>query len=306
MESIAAKAGEKVPVLLLAFNRPTPTQKVLDEISVYAPPDLYVGIDGARQGRPDDEANGAKIRRNVAAWEAANPGTRVHRLYREHNLGCGRGVSSAITWFFGEQPMGIVLEDDCIPNQSFFAFCQELLHRYTDEERIMHIGGSNQLHGGVSMESTFYFSKYPQIWGWASWQRAWKNYRFDMPDLDGLFRLPAFQRYYKRNIFELTGRGLLDTWDIQWIYAFLMNDGLSILPKGNFIRNIGFDVHEGSHLNARPTWYVDATTEIDDLLAPAAMEPNVAADDYVFRTVYNPSILLRAKRKLKKLLFKKG
>jgi len=307
MESTAENAQEKVPVLLLAFNRPLLTQKVLDTIAAYAPPDLYVAVDGARPGRKDDEAHVADIRQRVTVWEAANPRTRVHKLYRETNLGCGRGVSGAITWFFGEEPMGIILEDDCLPNKSFYSFCEELLHRYANEERIMHIGGSNFLGGAVPMESTFYFSRYVQIWGWASWRRAWQKYRFEMTDLDGVFRLPAFRRYFRQDkgIFEGTATGHLNTWDLQWIYAILWNDGLSIAPNGNFIRNIGFDDAAGTHLTDKPSWYDDTTTESEVLIAPSAMEANAAADDRILRTVYRPSILLRMQRKLKKILFKK-
>jgi hypothetical protein len=306
MLSFPEKPSEKVAVLLLAFNRPSLTDKVLGSIGHYAPPDLYVALDGPRPGRKDDELNGAAITESVSAWEAANPATRVHRLYRKKNLGCGRGVSSAITWFFSQEEMGIVLEDDCLPNLAFFSFCERLLWQYRDAEKIMHIGGSNHLHGGITVDSTYYFSKYPQIWGWASWKRAWEKYRLEMPDLESLFSLPAFRRYYKKEIFLITGRGDLDTWDIQWIYAFLMNDGLSILPRDNFIKNLGFDNNGGTHLQAKPSWYDDTTTEIEVLVPPDSITQNQAADDYVFRTVYNPSALSRIKRKLKKLLFKKG
>lgn len=306
MEFIVEQPVKKVPVLLLAFNRPQLTIQVLNSIAGYAPPALYVALDGPRAERTDDEQHSTQIKHIVAEWEAANPATRVHRLFRESNLGCGRGVSSAISWFFENEPMGIVLEDDCLPNRSFFHFCQEMLHRYANEERVMHIGGSNHLHNAVPMESTYYFSNYPQIWGWAGWRRAWSKYSFEMPELERLFGLPAFKRYYKEDIFRMTASGQLNTWDIQWIYTFLLNNGLSVLTKYNFIRNIGFDSSGGTHYNDKPSWYNDTVTEADELIAPLYMESNLAADDYVFRTCYNPSVMLRARRKLRSLLFKKS
>ena len=304
MESTVEQSVKKVPVLLLAFNRPQATAQVLTGITPYGPPDLYVAVDGPRTGRKDDEQHNAEIGRIVAQWEAANPATRVHRLFRDTNLGCGRGVSSAITWFFDAEPMGIILEDDCLPNKSFFHFCEEMLHRYATEERIMHVSGCNHLHGGVRMDSTYYFSNLPQIWGWATWRRAWNKYSFEMTDLEGLFRIPAFQRYYKEDPFRTTAAGKLDTWDTQWVYAFLMNNGLSVLTKYNFVKNIGFDTHGGVHYEEKPPWYNDTVTENEVLIPPGSIEANVAADDYVFRKIYNPSIVLRAKRKLRKLLFK--
>ena len=295
----------KVPVLLLAFNRPGITKKVLTAIAGYAPPRLYVAVDGPRPGHPTDGKNCATVKQLVADWQTAHPATQVHTLYRDANLGCGRGVSSGISWFFDQEEMGTILEDDCLPSPGFFWFCEQFLWQYRDEEKIMHIGGSNHLHDAIPMDSTWYFSKYPQIWGWASWRRAWSRYRFEMTDLPGLFSRPEFNRYYNKEIFELTARGELDTWDIQWIYAFLMNDGLAILPNGNFIQNIGFGDNGGVHLNNKPVWYEERISEVNQLVAPSTMEPNVAADDYVFRTCYNPDIWLRAKRKIKKLLFKK-
>jgi hypothetical protein len=297
--------NDKVSVLVLAFNRPVITKKVLAAIADYAPPKIYVAVDGPRPGRADDQKNCAAVIQAVAEWEAAHPNTLVIRLFREANLGCGRGVSTAINWFFSQEEMGIILEDDCLPNRSFFVFCEELLHRYKDHEEIMHIGGSNHLHGGVRIAETYYFSKYPQIWGWASWRRAWSKYNFDMPDLANLLLRPEFSRYYHKDLFLKTAQGELDTWDIQWIAAFLLNDGLSILPAGNFIRNLGFDSHGGAHLNKKPSWYDDRTTDIETIIHPPVVEQNVKADDFVFRTVYNPSLLLRARRKLRSF-FKKS
>jgi hypothetical protein len=305
MESIVETRLKKVPVLLLAFNRPLITQQVLARIATYSPPRLYVAVDGPRSGHPTDEERCSAVKQLVADWRDANPATTVHTLYQKANLGCGRGVSSGITWFFDQEEMGIILEDDCLPSGGFFWFCEQLLWQYRDQERIMHIGGCNFLHGAIPMESTYYFSKYPQIWGWASWRRAWSRYRFQMSDLDGLFSKPEFHRYYKKEIFELTGRGELDTWDIQWIYAFLMNDGLSILPNGSFIENIGFGEYSGAHLNGKPSWYEPTITEVTRLIPPPSQQPNVAADDYVFRTIYNPGVWLRAKRKIRRLLSKK-
>jgi len=306
MQSFPEKPSQKVPVLLLAFNRPTLTDKVLASISGYAPPDLYVSVDGPRAGRPDDERNGAAIRESVAVWEKANPATRVHRLYREANLGCGRGVSSAISWFFSEQEMGIILEDDCLPNRSFYSFCQEMLYRYANDERIMHIGGSNYLEGRIGMESTYYFSKYPQIWGWASWRRAWSKYAFDMPDLDRVLVLPEFRRYYDGELFIRTRNGAVDTWDIQWIYTFLLNGGLSVLPKDNLIRNTGFAEEGGIHLTEKPKWYNDATVEFTVLIHPTEVVHHAAADDYVFRKAYRMSLAYRVRSRLKRLFFKKS
>ena len=161
----------------------------------------------------------------------------------EKNLGCRAGVSSGITWFFNHVSEGIILEDDCVPDTSFFRFCEVLLEYYRNDERIMHIGGINLQDGRTRGIGSYYFSKINHIWGWATWKRAWDKYDVNIstyPQLveqklfSTVFTNPATRRYWQKNI-DLVYNNRKDTWDIQWQYAVSVNNGLAIIPNRNLV-----------------------------------------------------------------------
>ena len=160
------------PVLFLVFNRPDTTEKVFEAIRQAKPQKLFVAADGPRGNRLGEKEKCEQVRKiaTTVDWDCE-----VKTLFREKNLGCKFAVSSAIDWFFKNVEEGIVLEDDCLPSQSFFWFCQELLERYRNDERVMLIGGNNR---GVDFlkNHSYFFSKYVQIWGWATWRRSWEKY----------------------------------------------------------------------------------------------------------------------------------
>jgi len=236
----------RTPVLFLIFNRPDTTQQVFNEIRKAKPKDLFVAADGPREGNPLDKhlCQEARTIINQVDWDC-----NVHTLFREKNLGCKLAVSSAIDWFFSEVKEGIILEDDCVPDQSFFRFCQELLEYYRDDERIMMISGDNFQFGKKRTEYSYYFSRYTHIWGWATWKRAWKYYDREMklwPEIKKgrwLFDLlsdKAAVKYWEK-IFDETFHGRINTWDYQWLFSCWIQNGLTILPNVNLISNIGFD-----------------------------------------------------------------
>ena len=161
------------PILFLIFNRPETTKKVFSAIKEVQPPRLYIAADGPRSEQPD-EADHCELARTIATkvdWDCE-----VKTLFRDQNLGIRIAVSQAIDWFFEQEPEGIILEDDCLPDQSFFWFCKELLEKYRNDTRIMHIGGTNFQFGKNRTNYSYYFSRYAHIWGWASWRRAWEYY----------------------------------------------------------------------------------------------------------------------------------
>jgi hypothetical protein len=289
----------KVPVLLLAFNRPAATKRVLDAIAIYQPPRLYVGIDGPRLNNLNDAENCKQVEEIINQWETTNSGISVFKLFQKENLGCGPGVSTAISWFFDKEEMGIILEDDCLPNKSFFPFCQELLHKYLDVEQVMHISGSCFLNDSIKTETSYYFSIYAYIWGWASWKRAWQKYEYNMPRFAELLKLPEFLQYYDDEVFVKTKTGKLDTWDSQWIYSILMNNGLSISPAVNMVSNLGFEENPGSHIIKKPKWYNPNMQELSEIKHPDQIMQNIKADSYVFRKVYKRGILYRFKKMIR-------
>jgi len=235
-----------VPLLFLIFNRPDTTQQVFNEIRKAQPAQLFVAADGPRKNQVADYELCKKTREIIRQvdWDC-----RVFTRFQDENLGCRHAVSSAITWFFSNVEEGIILEDDCIPDQSFFRFCQELLEKYRDDERIMMVSGNNFQFGKRRTNYSYYFSKYFHIWGWATWKRAWNYYDVDMkswPKIkDGRWLIDILkdknaEKFWEK-IFENTYRGTINTWDFQWVFSCWIQNGLAILPNVNLVKNIGFD-----------------------------------------------------------------
>ncbi|HTW96313.1 MAG TPA: hypothetical protein VMD74_01485 [Candidatus Methylomirabilis sp.] len=236
----------KTPLLLIIFNRPEITALVFEEIRKIKPEKLFIAADGPRlniSGEVDKCAAARKIVETID-WPCE-----VRRNFSEINLGCKKRVSSAIDWFFDQVAEGIILEDDCLPNQSFFYFCERLLEKYRDDERIMHISGDNFLSDRIKIKDDFYFSQYPCIWGWASWRRAWKKYDLALTDFpefkkNKILLKNIFHRRYLKNIWlkiwQKTFENKIDTWDHQWAYAVIKNRGLCVNPRVNLVANIGF------------------------------------------------------------------
>ena len=242
-----------VPVLFLIFNRPENTRCVFEKIRQTRPGRLFIAADGPRPNKPGENEKCEEARaviKNID-WDCE-----IQTLFRETNLGCKKAVSSAISWFFDNVNEGIIVEDDCLPDISFFPYCRELLEKYREDERIMVIGGNNFQFGKKIGEVSYYFSQFPQLWGWASWRRVWKLYDPDMPDYQEFVKIDGFKkvfhyhdlRRYYSVIFKRMFIGKDNTWDYQLFYAILKNSGICIIPNVNLIENIGF-TGEGAHYN---------------------------------------------------------
>jgi GT2 family glycosyltransferase len=168
------KNSLETAILILLFNRPETTIRVFDKISQIKPQRLYIASDGPRKNFDGEKEKVKKVREIATRvdWPCE-----VKTLFRNENLGCKKGVSSAITWFFEQEEQGIILEDDCVPNLDFFTFCESLLDRYAEDERVSVITGNNFQNNKWRGDASYYFSKYNHCWGWASWRRSWKDYR---------------------------------------------------------------------------------------------------------------------------------
>lgn len=247
----------QTPVLFLIFNRPDTTAIVFEAIRAARPPRLYVAADGARANRP---AEAIKCRETRAIIEQVDWPCDVRTLYRDENLGCKRAVSSAITWFFENEPCGIILEDDCLPAPSFFGFCEALLHRYADDSRIGQIAGTAFVdeEAAPAPQASYRFSRHFSIWGWATWRRVWAQYDPNLkawPEFDAERNLNtayplASERAARRRECQSIVDGKVDTWDYQWLFANASQSRLSIVPTRNLIVNIGFGA-EATHTRFR-------------------------------------------------------
>lgn len=293
-------------ILFLVFNRPDTTKQVFEAIRQAKPPRLYVAADGPRKDRKDEVERVAKVREIATAvdWPCE-----VKTLFRDKNLGCKHAVSGAITWFFEQEEQGIILEDDCLPDDSFFRFCEELLFKYKNEDQIMTISGDNFQHKRRT-ENSYYFSKYMHCWGWASWRRAWVKYDLKMREweqlkkenfLSDLFTSKSEQLYWN-NIYDHVINKEIDTWDYQWQYSIWKENGVNILPEVNLVSNIGFG-EGGTHTGGRDSDSANLKTERLDfpLRHPSQIIPHQKADHYTFEKLYSPNLWHRVKRKTIKL-----
>jgi hypothetical protein len=254
----------KSPVLLLVFNRPETTRQVFDAVRAARPPRLYIAADGPRGARSGEAQRCDEVRRIVAAvdWPCD-----VKTLFRDRNLGCKIGVASGIDWFFAHEPEGIILEDDILPVGTFFDFCDELLARYRHEDRVWMISGSNLIAKHFEAKDSYFFSRYTQIWGWASWRRAWLHYDVRMAEwpawrdskgLKGLSDGSRLFEIYWRHTFNACHDGKRDTWDYQWTFACWRAGGLAVLPAVNQTHNVGFGM-DATHTTAAVPKYVSSS-----------------------------------------------
>ncbi len=275
------------PVLFLLFNRPDTTARVFAEIRKAKPPRLYVAADGPRPGNSQDVSLCPQTRGIIdqVDWECE-----VFTSFREENLGCRLAVSSAIDWFFGQEEMGIVLEDDCLPEPSFFTFCEVLLHRYAADERIVHICGVNFQGGIIRGNGDYYFSGLTHVWGWAGWRRAWKFYDVEMKQWDHfrkegypafMFPDPAIRRHFL-NMMQRTHDKRINTWDYQLYLSNLIQGGLSIIPNVNLISNIGYGPAATHIKNADPHANLPVSP-LYEFKAPDFFLPCFEADQYTWK-----------------------
>jgi len=272
------------PVLLLVFNRPDLAEQVFAAIRAAKPSRLFVAADGPRADRTEEDLLCEQCRALVrhVDWPCE-----VMTLFRESNLGCKKAVSSAITWFFEHVEEGIILEDDCMPDASFFPYCADLLEKYRDEPRIAHISGENDQPPGCWKRDTYRFTLFNRIWGWATWRRAWLKYDLNMdlwPQIrdSGQFRGWLGRQdslCYWTDVFDRCHRGEIDTWDYQWVFSSWANGMFSIAPGCNLITNIGFD-ERGTHARNEAGYGAGIPSQsiLFPLRHPVPIEPDRKAD----------------------------
>ena len=282
----------RAPVLFLVFNRPESTAQVFAAIRAARPPRLYVAADGPRPERPDDRRDCARAR---AIAQGVDWPCQVYSLMRETNLGCRRAVVEALDWFFSAEEAGLILEDDCLPDASFFRFCEELLDRYRDDERVMSIGGINVQDGQTRGSASYYASKHFHCWGWASWRRAWREFDRDMTIIDsrledGLRILgdgsPYFAPYW-RQIRSLCRSRRISSWAYMMTLSCFARTGRGmaswqLTPQLNLVRNIGFGpgaTHTTTGNNAASRFHAQTFP----LRHPPALDRCVEADRYTDR-----------------------
>ena len=296
------------PILFLVFNRPDLTARVFARIRECRPTRLFVAADGPRPAK-EGEAEQCALTR--AATENIDWPCDVKRLYREANLGCKVAVSGGISWFFDHVEEGIILEDDCLPDPLFFTFCADLLERYRTTDEVMQIGGTNFQDGRKAGNGSYYFTRYPHIWGWATWRRVWNGYDPEMA------RWPAERpavmarhltqraRNMISNTFDEVKAGRIDTWDYQFVFQLLSTGGVAINPQCNLVENIGFD-ERATHTKGgeSPATITVPASDIFPLRHPEIPVPDDSADLVTEKRVLAPRrpLLARLAGRIRRIL----
>ena len=236
------------PVLVMAFNRPDHLERLLARLREVRPQRVFLAVDGARPHVERESDLVAECRDLAKAIDWTND---VSTLFQSANLGCGLGVSTAITWFFDNVDRGIILEDDIIPETDFFPYCGDLLDRYQDDDRVFAISGCNFVPAAAQTrpDLPYRFSQVPHIWGWATWRKSWQQHQLDISGWQR--RLPPKQLWdragrsaaaaaYWASTFELLARKQVDTWDGQLVLASMVSGQITATSNVNLIDNIGF------------------------------------------------------------------
>lgn len=246
----------KTAVALVFFNRPACTEQVMRQIRQARPERLYLVADAARPHKSGEAEKCAETRRLIEVmidWPCE-----VKRNYAETNMGCRKRIVSGIGWLFEHEAEAIILEDDIVPDPTFFPYCAAMLEQYRNADRVMLVAGFNELGYRPATGASCFFSKYTPIWGWATWRRAWALYqpeRLDWETEKEIIRRNSYTRQEADLMIprlEQVEAGKLDTWDFHWRAAVLIHDGLAVIPSRNLVQNIGFGMdatHTISPLN---------------------------------------------------------
>lgn len=300
----------ETPIALFLFSRPDQTREVLDAVARARPRTLLVIADGPRVDRPDEDR---LCRETRALIERISWPCDVRTNFAESNLGCKARLTSGLDWVFSQFPHAIVLEDDTVPVPAFFPFCQELLDRYRDEERVYAVRGFNAAPRRLAGRTSYHFSHIYCPWGWATWARAWRHYDAEMARWPALRetawleeRLPMTPTvHYMRGLFDECYAGEGHSWDFQWMYSAWLRGGLAVVPNRNLIRNIGFGAGSGAPGGLHedhPLAKVRTSGLGFPLAHPAHISPSRAWDTREWRAFLRLHRLSRARRVARALL----
>ena len=293
------------PVILIIFNRPSTTEKVFETIRQAKPSKLLVIADGPR---PDQVGEVEKCMAARSVIDKVDWYCEGLKKYSDSNLGCALSPANGLNWAFEHVEEAIILEDDCIPHPTFYRFCEETLDRYRYDTRVMHISGNNYHPGIQRSDYSYFFSRYPLSWGWATWRRAWQNFDFVMKQwpeirtfnyLNDIFKekriadswAKTFQFVYDKN---------LDCWDFQWTFACFLQNGLSIIPSVNLVSNIGSG-QDATHTTSENNHYLNRLVE--PLSFPLKHSPYIIRDEHIDQLIqktifnYHPTLTQRIQAK---------
>jgi|ERR1035437_3405024 hypothetical protein len=274
------------PILLIIFNRPEKVKILINSLSKIKPSRIYISADGPRKNIFGDEekCNLAREAAKSIPWPCE-----IKTNFYQHNIGVAGGMEAAMSWFFSNVEEGIVLEDDCIPNDDCLPFIRSLLIKYRNDPRVMIVCGNNLQDGIQRGHASYYFSNY-HTWGYAMWKRTWNVFDAKLNGLDEFIKKRKIdsiledpvQKKYWISFFKKIRSGKFNFTETRLKFSVWNAGGVCIIPNVNLIKNIGFD-NDSTH-----TFSVDKeklsleTGELKKIIHPDTMKINYEADDYYF------------------------
>jgi hypothetical protein len=297
------------PILFITYRRPKTTQKVFETIRNIRPKKLYIAHNFYYSKQETEIQKWRDVRKII---DNINWDCEVKRLYREEHLNAKISISTAINWFFENEEQGIILEDDCLPHETFYRYCEELLVHYKNDLRIGMISGNNFQFGTTINEDSYYFSRISHDWGWATWRNRWfPDYDVQMKNWPTIrnegrvadwFTKESHKKYWTKK-YDQVYQNMIDTWDYQWGFTNQLNGRLVILPNKNLVSNIGFGVDATNTFSEGNTSNLPVASMKFPLKHPIAIFPSNKLDSlYLDRTI-NSTIFKRIKNKIK-VIFK--
>lgn len=288
------------PVLLIHFNRPETTRRQLEALRAVAPERIWLLCDGPRPDVVGDAERVAEVRTllNNIPWKCE-----TKKLYRDQNFGCFKNISEGISWFLSDCNAGVILEDDILPDPSFFEFCDVLLDRYQDASEVYAISGQHGVPEPLQVEDDYGFTNYFDCWGWATWKRAWDHFDPEMTAWRDRSTWRAIKhrvlkkyraQLYWDIMFRLVDRGRRDSWAYRYLLTIWKHEGCTLVPRLNLTSNVGFnhDATQTAHLRGRE---YPIHRQSFPLNHPEAVAVNPVIDRYYEDVLCSKSLAVRAR-----------
>lgn len=306
------------PILIIFWRRSDLCEKLINALRPFQPTQLFLAGDGWENYKYDirEEVTQARIKTESAIdWDC-----KIRSRYSTHNQGCKNGVSNAINWFFENNSHGIILEEDCIPSPEFLNLCVELLNKYQHNTDIWTICGFNPISKyNISVDDSYFFSRFNSCWGWATWADRWRKYDSSLEHLDNAIKGRHLKNVLRREIDYnfwistlkmLKEKNIPDTWDYQWTFTILLNNGLNIIPRTSLVKNEGFRI-DATHTISKPSFVNNRQfkykIDSDVITHPRSITASDYADYLIQSEVYtryNLTDIKIIKQLLKKILQK--
>lgn len=302
----------KTPLLLIVFNRPDKTNNLLKILEEIKPKNLYISADGPRKNSTKDIQLCQEVRKifDNINWEC-----NIHKKFSDNNLSCKKNVIDSINWFFSKEEQGIILEDDCLPSNSFFSFCENLLNYYADNPKIMQINGTNlDVNYNGNFPHSYFFSKFNHVWGWASWRRAWQLFDENFENYENAKTQGKILEYFEdKNIanwmikyFDAAYHKKDNIWSSNWAYTILKYNAFCATPSKNLVKNIGFD---GSGTSGKARQFKEYSNtmlhEINKIVHPQEILYNLELDKLAYYEKINKVDPRASKKNKLKFFIKK-